>query len=582
MPRKFLSGFLAIFFLVVGTSFAIAADSKQPYLRDEDFTAQQLSQFEVDLPHDLDPGYHELIVEVYNDAGVVENRILPFCKALDGRAHWDGVCPGMDYVINEKKLDSITKRSQLPNYNAAQEPKKQIETFIVLLVILSLILRRANTLKHPDHSLRNQIKPKQLSGDGSQQGELVGVENSLMAKPEDVERWGDRSWTYRLLPGYKKVDAVFDRGPLAVDRISPLLARAMCDGDYLRAIFGTLTLALYIFAGVGAFFASKSIGFQALPPQVSWAIALALVGVADSFAGIIASVLYFCAVLFTGHISSIGELLTTIGVATLFFAPALIACAVRPFRRETADNHERWELATDLALAPLMGGWATQKIIIGLSGFSQLQLSFSKYANLLAIIVGVAIFVRILVEDGSLRLYPRRIVDVCSDLEEPYLVQKLISLVLKGAAFYFLAGLYIGYNKFLFVGTALFVIPLLLRELLEGKVPQSTRLYRLFPTGTVLAILLIMFGIYIAEYVLSLFTSTLAYFRWTFICVAIAVFIFQVIDLFAEESKEAHWRTRSQWQLLMWRLGGVMMYALLACLAFGVDVPGYFRGLIFG
>lgn len=573
MGKKVVSLVFALWLLVSTSGFAFATDSNTQVLKDQDFTATELSRFEVDLPHDLDPGYHELVVQVYNDSGVLEDRILPFCKAIDGRAHWNNVCEGLDAFATEKQLDQITVKADLPKYLAPMEPKKQINTLIVALVTLTLILGRRNSLKHPDLHLHTPPE--------STQGSLEEVQNSDLDGVKVLEKWGDRSWTYRLLPGYKKVDEFFDKGPLAIDRWSPLMARAMCDGDYLRAIIGTLTLFVYGFAAVGAVVASAGVHHQALPPSWQWCIILALLGVLDSFAGIVAAIFYFLTTVITGNVHSISDLLTLVGVSTLFFGPALIACAVRPFRRETEGGDDRWELVTDLALAPLMGGWAAQKIVNGLPGFAKAQLPVAFHANQIGIIIGLSILVRILIEDGSLRLYPRRINDVCSDLEEPYAIQKFVSGVLKTLAFYYIGGLFIGFNKFTLIGTLFFAIPQFIKVFFEDRLPQSKRLYRILPTGTILAIVLTMLGIAISNYVITFFTSTIAYFKWTYVAVAATVSIFALADLFITEPDGPHWRIRSKWQTGLWRVGGSAIYALLVLIVLNVDVVGKIHDLFF-
>jgi hypothetical protein len=554
----------ALNFLLFSPAHAANYTSPQT-LSDHQITAGDIAKYRIVVPHDLDPGYHKMTIQIYDGAGVLQERVIEFCKAADGRAHWDNKCPGMDPVASLATLEKITVREELPKYIAPMEPKKQVNNIVAGLAILTLMVAGKDTLTQ-------QASKKNEEDHGS----LEGLDSEKQDKVKEGFKWGDRSRSYAVLPGYKKVDAFFDRVPLKLDRISPLIARTMTDGDWLRAIVGTFSLFLYAFAIFAGAAAALSVNSQALPPSWKWVVILALIGVFDSFAGLLASIHYFGIILLHGNINSLSALLTMVGMISLFFGPALIAAAVRPFRRFPEGNkHDKWEWIMDMTLGPLIGGWVASKIISSFVGFAKIQLPIAYHAGQIGIIVGVGILIRMLLEDMAVNGYPNRLNDVTSEFEDPYLLQRLISLAIKGGIFYFLSGQFIGFNIFLVAGTVLFVIPSLIDILVGEKLPKSEKLNFWLPTGTVLGITLVFLGAFAETYVQTKFTSTLAFFRVAFVATLIPVVLFQIGDLFiVEPPKSKHWSRQSNLQTYTYRLGCVIVFAVFALIVFGVDLPG--------
>jgi hypothetical protein len=172
-------------------------------------------------------------------------------------------------------------------------------------------------------------------------------------------------------------------------------------------------------------------------------------------------------------------------------------------------------------------------------------------------------------------------VDVHTQFEEPHIFQRITSLLIKTVIFYYLSGTFIGFSPYLIAGTILFALPSTIGIFIGNKLPRSTRLYRLLPTGTVLAVFLIFAGYFITAYIHSHFTNTLTIFSWTFVGVLIPVFIFQIADFFIID-KVDHWKESGWFYTLAWRAGGTAVYIVLVLIVFGVDIPGYMKTLIVG
>ena len=50
----------------------------------EKLTSSEAEQLDIQIPAEVPPGYHEVIIEISDDAGVVDKKVLTFCKDLNG------------------------------------------------------------------------------------------------------------------------------------------------------------------------------------------------------------------------------------------------------------------------------------------------------------------------------------------------------------------------------------------------------------------------------------------------------------------------------------------------------------------
>ena len=77
-------------------------------------TQSEAEQLDISIPADVPPGYHEVIIEISDDTGVVEKRVLTFCKDIDGTIDWASNCPELVRIYSEPELIPLTERSELP------------------------------------------------------------------------------------------------------------------------------------------------------------------------------------------------------------------------------------------------------------------------------------------------------------------------------------------------------------------------------------------------------------------------------------------------------------------------------------
>ena len=254
--------------------------------------------------------------------------------------------------------------------------------------------------------------------------------------------------------------------------------------------------------------AVSSVDGAALPPAVGLAAALAVLGVFDALAGVIAVVVFVAGVVLLGGVTSADAARTLLGLATLWFAAPLIAGTARPLRRPpTMTRQEHWDRTADIVIASLVGAWAVQVILQGLPGLARLDLPIADSAGSIALVVLAALAVRMVIETvaahGTRCASPRYNRPACRT-RAPFSDWRPTPLVL--AIFLFVAISYIGSCWQLYVGGALFILPKVL-HLFADRLPNSPRVYAVTPRGIVEIVLMLFIGAVVGAIVLGHFSS---------------------------------------------------------------------------
>jgi hypothetical protein len=243
------------------------------------------------------------------------------------------------------------------------------------------------------------------------------------------------------------------------NRFSPLLTRTVQDGNTVRAIIGSWASLLMPIGLILGIIAAINTGGQALPPAWGLVALIMVVAIYDAFAGFIAGSVFFLAALLTGNITNRPELLTAIGVMVLFFAPALLASAFRPFRRLVRNQDDMWERITDYALGTLLTFWVITKMVAAMNGLARLELPITNYGTELAWIAAGLLLIRVALEDIAVEHYPMRLRALHVEIKKPSQNQKIRSLAFKIFVFFIMAAPFVGSTLNLVLGTLLFEIP---------------------------------------------------------------------------------------------------------------------------
>jgi hypothetical protein len=377
-------------------------------------------------------------------------------------------------------------------------------------------------------------------GHGGAKGGKVQSAKVKHVKTADAQQvaFGDQSWTWRF-PGTRWLDAVSLALPVRLATRSPLLARIAVDGSFLRSMLGSLTLFMYLAGLALGVAAVQSVSGHALPPAAALTIAIAVLGVCDAMAGLLAVFVFVCGVAIFGGIDSAAAVRTLLGLCALWTVVPLVAGAARPLRRAPSTSlAERWDRGADFVIASLIGAWAVQKIVGGLSGLAGYALPIAGYANVAAIAVLFALVARMIAESLAANLYPQRLSAVHpAKIPRSGARQRIGATVVRTAVFVFVAAVVVGPSWQLWVGATLFVVPQLLC-IFENRFRNIASLYRVLPRGLLKLVLMLFVARVFGGLVLSAIHNNRDAIADAFVMLAIPGVVLSLLDLFGREGDQ--------------------------------------------
>jgi hypothetical protein len=532
-------------------------------------TQSEAEDLDIQIPPETPSGFHQIQIEVSDDSGVVSSKTILFCKNLLGEIKWDNNCP--DVV---EAAQGFMKPYD-PMDNPEDTQSTQVAAF-ALLASLAAGKAASNNKNSGSKSGENSDATDENSRDDYEESEdsedLASVGAGGLALIKRKDGWGDRSKTWRI----KRTDSVdlgWKRFAESISSFSPLVARTFGDGSYLRAMVGSLSTLLYPVAlGLGIYALIDS-NLQALPPATWVVIAIALLGTIDAAAGLLASATFVIGVAVSGNIFSREEVLTVAGLSIIFFAPALLASAIRPIRRLISGADDRWERITDYALVGLLSFWSLEKIVGALNGLSGLKLPISADARQIALIVAIAITLRVIMEDLATYAYPVRLEKVSPDYKDPSTFQQVISLEFKTFLFVTLAIPFVGFNIQLALGTFFFLLPSILGLTVGDKYPKLPVIGRILPKGALKIVAMVFIGSIFANWTEGLFEKPEDFIPWSFVLLAIPGLFLKFAGDLSQKPKN-DWR-RTDFGRTVYRVGGIVIYILIVQMVRGVDLAAW-------
>ena len=351
--------------------------------------------------------------------------------------------------------------------------------------------------------------------------------------------------------------------------VSPLVAKLVNDGAYLRALIGSLSLVFPVLAGLLGIVGVLQIDGLLLPPPAVILAAIAIIGVVDAAAGFLGISIFILGAIFTAGISTAGDVRMLMGLAIIGFGPALLASAFRGLRRAPAHSaNEWWERVVDLGVAPFMGGWASKGMIDAMPALAGVALEVSEQSTKVAIGVAVALAGRVVAEELVAQVFPQRL-NVINPTEIPSSsnLQKSIALGLRALVFLFISSAFIGTSWHVYVGTLLFIIPSYL-GLIEDKFPVVPALYPIQPRG----IPGLAFSLWLATAAVALLTAmlgaTASLAQMAFVLLPLPSLVMSILGLLGREPAEGYVdvlkRPRFTW---VYRIGGIFVLLLTLRLA---------------
>ena len=539
----------------------LPADSAEKKVVIDRLTQSEAEDLDIEIPDDVPPGFHSMTIEVYDDNGTVSEKEVEFCKDENGVVQWDNNCPNLNVEGEPAPVDPEPVKAikaGLQPYDPLGDPETtkglQLAAFAALAALTSV------------------KRDEKQSDEEAEQESLQSVSSGALKLLKNEPGKGDLSntWDNKFTD---ETDFTFVALAHRFNRFSPLLTRTIQDGNTVRAIIGSFAALLIPISFILGIIASINTGAQALPP--AWTIVALIMAVAifDAFAGFVAGFVFFIAALVTGNITNRPELLTTIGVMVLFFAPALLASAFRPFRRLVRNQDDMWERITDYALGTLLTFWVITKMVAAMNGLARLELPITEYGTELAFIAAGLLLIRVALEDIAVEHYPMRLRALHVEIKKPSQTQKIRSLVFKIFVFFIMAAPFVGSTLNLILGTLLFAIPQITSLSLEDNLPKK-KLY--LPKGVFKTVVMIFVMALAANLIEGAFSSPEAFLKWSFVVMALPGFILHYLDAITD-APETDWKTTENGRKI-YRIGGVVIFVLMVLVVKGVDIASWLVG----
>jgi hypothetical protein len=358
---------------------------------------------------------------------------------------------------------------------------------------------------------------------------------------------------------------------ITTNRVSPLLSRLIADGSYLQFSLGSLVLALPVIGGLLGGLAFQDIqGIGSITtPSLTISLAIILLATFDAAAGFIAATVFGLCAYTSGAFGNVYDIRTFLGMAVLWFSPALIANATRSMRRSRRDSNT-WERATDVIVGSLITGWVVHSLVLALNGLAHLRLPLEQHANSIGIAVGAAIAVRYLLEgyvNKKNHYYLAYLSPRTLNNQGSYF--RLGNWFTKAFFFLFFATSFLGMTWQIWAGLFIIIFPSVTKVVKE-KFPNVPTLFQLIPVGIPSLVVMTIFGRAYYEYLNGLALNPATASRTIFILAALPGFILGILRLFGREPKpgEVRWYMRPQLTAL-YRVGGVAMFATYIALTVG-------------
>ena len=556
MMRKLL--LLTLIFLNFSVLPANSAEKKVVIDR---LTQSEAEDLDIEIPDDVPPGFHSITIEVYDDNGTVSQKEIEFCKDENGVVQWDNKCPNLNLDEEPAPVDPEPVKAikaGLQPYDPLSDPETTKGLHLAGFAALAAL---------------TSIKRNEKQSDEEQDQEsLQSVSSGALKLLKDDPGKGDLSstWDNRFTD---ETDFAFVSMAHRFNRFSPLLTRTIQDGNTVRAMIGSWAALLMPIGLILGIIAVINTGGQSLPPVWSIVALIMAVAIFDAFAGFVAGFVFFLAALVTGNITNRPELLTTIGVMVLFFAPALLASAFRPFRRLVRNQDDIWERITDYALGTLLTFWVITKMVAAMNGLARLELPITEYGTELAFWAAALLLIRVALEDIAVEHYPMRLRALHVEIKKPSQNQKIRSLAFKIFVFFIMAAPFVGSTLNLVLGTLLFAIPQITSLSLEDNLPKK-KLY--LPKGVFKTVVMIFVMALASNLIEGAFSSPEAFLKWSFVVMALPGFFLHYLDAITD-APESDWKTTEKGRKI-YRSGGVVVFILMVLVVKGVDIASWLVG----
>jgi hypothetical protein len=433
--------------------------------------------------------------------------------AGDHTAQINGIAPDGTLRSVEVGVEVIERAAQATPYNPRSEPRNTIDLTVqamVLLTVLGSVVAR---------------KEERESGD------VAEVSVSFRASNTD-----GRNDVIRPL-ALPALDRLSHQLPTRMVRKSPLIARVLSDGVYLRALMGVWWLTLPAIGLILGALAANNTDYQVIMPSIALIVAIMVVGIADALSGFIAIGAFAVLVGINGGFNSGDSVRGILGIWVLGFAVSMVGSAVRPFRRLVKDSRGVWQRTTDAVLIALFGAWAAGAMFSAIPALTGVKTADSDQLDLIRIVALLALVARYGVENLSRILAPKRLTMIENQsLPEASRLQQVASLFVRTAVFIFVALIFIGNNWALWLGGCIYLVPKLV-GLIDDAFPDFNAVHRFLPRGILKTVVMLFVAKWWGDLVADNVANPDDMVQYGFVLLGIPGLVLGAISWFGRSSK---------------------------------------------
>ena len=404
--------------------------------------------------------------------------------------------------------------------------------------------------------------------DGSHGGHgHVFRQRGLLGVGAIATRVGDRSMTWRL-PLTTRSDGFIAALASRSSRVSFILPRCLNDGLWARAIFGSGANLLW-FTGIALGLVSLvKGGFQVFPSSTLILLVIMALGILDSMAGLLAWATMFLGALVSGHLSSLADLRTTVGIALIAITLSMLANYMRPLRRARGEGLVYlFDRIADYSIPPVVIAFGAAGMVKALNGLSGLELIADSDIPAIEVVAGLAIVARLVLEDVAVHLYPARCAELAlPDLAPPSTPLRLMAIAARTAITLLVLSAFTGLSWPAFIIAALLSVPLVLRVWIH-RIPNTANVHQWTPRGVLKLTIITVTGLLVAGWIFASEERS-ALLPGILVLLLVPSALWSIVDVFGRSGGE--WRN-------IWpkRVLGIAVWCLCAGLLTGVIVLGH-------
>ena len=399
------------------------------------------------------------------------------------------------------------------------------------------------------------------SSSDSESVELDSLEVSLDEIEITRQSWGDR-WAFLALPALAFLDKASHNAAVRVAPFSPVFAKMIVDGAYLRSIMGSFSLLLPLTTmGLGLIAGIGNEG-QLAPPPWELFLIMAVIGNFDALAGFLGAAVFIGSTLAGAEeAATIGDYRMLFVVLFVLMAPGLLMTAFRPLRKEVGPGFAGfWDRISDLAIAPLLAGVAASTAVLLVPALSGLNHPVANHVADFGFFIAISAAARVLLEELATKGFPQRLNTINpSRIPESPGFQQFVAIAFSYAVWVFLTGALVGNVWQIYVGSFLFLFPTILGKF-QDRFPNVVWLWHILPQGLPGLVFALTIATATTALVMDILGLNPAFAAWNMVLLPLPLLLLALAGMFGRHGATEDQVRFSQRHPVVFRVGGVVVF----------------------